>query len=332
MLALHSAGGSVVAVGYGPETRSSGDSAPTMFVLGPDDGSWRPIRPPVDLDRRAAAWTGEELVVLGGSPTPFGPAAAVAYDPAEDRWRTLPSPPDDLTAEALAVAWDGRRLVVTNYSMAAATYDPAADRWEALPDVPARFYEHQPTTTSAGGATFTRMALALARLDGNRWVPYPADTLPQSLISLGDDESAAAAAWLPADALSPARLAILNVGAMLDASRTRQVGVAAIELGSDDVDVSSSYDRATDAVEVVVAMAEGGRCTVRSTYLPGGGSALTVAEEIDGPDGPHPWTHDEAGRTWRLRADDSDQVDLACDQASAARRLAATVDLRAPTN
>lgn len=107
-----------------------------------------------------SAWTGEELLILGGStqrPCPpgarcVGPTAdqlrtdGAAYDPDTDTWRAIAAAPQTLLS---AVAtWTGTELVVvipaldTEVVQSAATlaYDVAADRWRQLPAGPAEFH------------------------------------------------------------------------------------------------------------------------------------------------------------------------------------------------
>ena len=102
-----------------------------------------------------AAWTGREVLVVGARPwgsRPPGRAGgtdAAAYDPAQDRWRRLPSMPVAL-AEGVA-AWTGSELIVygaldtppggTDPAGGArlargAAYDPTRNRWRLLPVAP----------------------------------------------------------------------------------------------------------------------------------------------------------------------------------------------------
>jgi len=107
-----------------------------------------------------SAWTGEELLILGGStsrPCPpgadcVGPSAeqlltdGAAYDPDTDMWRALADAPQ--TLQWAVATWTGAELVVvvpaldTEVVQPAATlaYDVAADTWRALPAGPAEFY------------------------------------------------------------------------------------------------------------------------------------------------------------------------------------------------
>ncbi|MGH9042764.1 MAG: hypothetical protein ACRDZ3_21325 [Acidimicrobiia bacterium] len=123
----------------------------------PAGDAWRaisvsPLGPRVPL---VAAWTGREVLVVGAR-TDTGRARwggggsdAAAYDPAADRWRSLPMMPVAL-GEGVA-AWTGSELIV--YGGLAApqgksdpasgsrrargtAYDPAQDRWRLLPVAP----------------------------------------------------------------------------------------------------------------------------------------------------------------------------------------------------
>jgi hypothetical protein len=108
----------------------------------------------------AVVWTGEELLVLGGTrddvAEPGQPAEALtsdgralavtrfvdgaAYDPATDEWRTIaPAPAAGLSNSA---AWTGTRLLVRGVTTlpgdrppeaAVLAYDPASDAWTVFP-------------------------------------------------------------------------------------------------------------------------------------------------------------------------------------------------------
>jgi hypothetical protein len=124
--------------------RALGDSA----AYDPATQTWHML-PPAPLTPRedaAAAWTGSEMVVLGGSngTRVFGDAAA--YDPATNAWRRIASPPLGPLTGATAV-WTGRQLVVVgghlssrgflaSQSHGVVAYDPATNTWTTLPDVP----------------------------------------------------------------------------------------------------------------------------------------------------------------------------------------------------
>lgn len=304
-------------------------------VLDVDAGTWRTLpAPPVRLERPTTAWTGDELIVIGGPNTPFTSAAAIAFDPDEDRWRTLPAPPTDLHAEALSAAWDGGRVVVVNYDMTAATYDPATERWELLPAVPARFNEHQPSTVSAGGTTVTFMAQAVAVLrEGDQWEPLPYGAVPNgATVVLGDPATAGARAaiWSTDPEARTNALSIVDLASLLSTTQRRQVGSGSIELAPGDVVRDAMYEvpdgGLVETVRVTVGTASGGGCTISSTSFGGVGPAIDqpVREELPGDAGPRAWYHDAGALVWVTEATTSDQFGIACDDPLDARRLATT--------
>jgi Kelch motif len=89
-----------------------------------EDGRWRRMAgAPIHGFKRAAVWTGREMIVPAGA----------AYDPAADRWRRIRRTP----FRPRAAVWTGRRVLVLGARVAAA-YDPARERWRALAPPPIR--------------------------------------------------------------------------------------------------------------------------------------------------------------------------------------------------
>ncbi len=94
----------------------------------------------------AFGWTGDRLLVWGGTGDGGALADGAAYDPATDLWTKLPAGP--LAADDTPVAaWTGRELVVitsgatgSSWTLtgtpAAAAFDPAAGTWRMLPAPP----------------------------------------------------------------------------------------------------------------------------------------------------------------------------------------------------
>ena len=124
----------------------------------PTTQSWQML-PPSPLTPRedaAAAWTGNEMVVVGGqaitNPSAGGGpelASAAAYSPATNSWRRLPDFPLEPRTNADAI-WTGLQLIVvggdgprtseslyqpTEY-LDGAVYDPATNTWATLPALP----------------------------------------------------------------------------------------------------------------------------------------------------------------------------------------------------
>jgi len=91
-----------------------------------------------------AVWTGDEVLLVGGSPSAGGPPApsGVAYDPTADAWRRIaaaPRPVDDRSPWA----WTGSELMIwppndegAGSAAAPIAYDPGTDRWRLLPAPP----------------------------------------------------------------------------------------------------------------------------------------------------------------------------------------------------
>lgn len=105
----------------------------------PETREWRLIaQSPLNPRRyHVAAWTGEEMLIVGG----LGGLDAAAYDPTTDTWRPIATPPIDVRGPAgvgpegyVGAAWTGQELVVwlvqTDES---AVYDPDTDSWTMLP-------------------------------------------------------------------------------------------------------------------------------------------------------------------------------------------------------
>jgi N-acetylneuraminic acid mutarotase len=114
-------------------------------------GRWSrlPAAPIGPRDTPAAAWTGRELLVWGGSSGPRGAtlrADGAAYDPARRAWRPLAAAPLAARTQHSGV-WTGRELLVwggydhlarndLHVAGTGAAYDPAHDRWRRLPPAP----------------------------------------------------------------------------------------------------------------------------------------------------------------------------------------------------
>ncbi len=145
----------------------------------------------------AVAWTGREVLVVGGS-IDAGDGTAVdlalegaAYDPAADTWRVLPPPPLE-PRRTPAWAWTGEELVIwggvgrLGVLNDGAAYDPAVDTWRALAPSPL-----SPRGGARGVWTGTELLvlgggdLAAGLADGaaydpatDRWRPLPPAPVP----------------------------------------------------------------------------------------------------------------------------------------------------------
>lgn len=112
----------------------------------PSQGSWRVIAPPPFPSQLAigGAWTGEELVVWGGTDHggAEGPTGGFAYDSNTDEWDTLPPAPLS-DRQWHSVVWTGTRVVVWGGTdlvgpdkADGAAYDPSRRDWEAIAEAP----------------------------------------------------------------------------------------------------------------------------------------------------------------------------------------------------
>jgi len=113
------------------------------YLLDPLTGSTETV-PAAPLTARAfpaAAWTGSELIVWGGSDLRDGFFDdGAAYDPESGEWRALPQAP--IEARRPFSAWTGSELLVWGSKwrdmrlVDGAAYDPAADSWRRIADAP----------------------------------------------------------------------------------------------------------------------------------------------------------------------------------------------------
>ena len=84
----------------------------------------------------ATAWTGEELLVVGGSNGPGIERHAVAYSPSADSWRDLSPPPGVTNFDQLTGSngyWINNRLILPQASLA---YDVSTDEWSEIAEWP----------------------------------------------------------------------------------------------------------------------------------------------------------------------------------------------------
>jgi hypothetical protein len=146
----------------------------------------------------AAAWTGDELLLWGGTEPRlerfFGDGAA--YDPERDDWRVLPDAP--ISARAPLSVWTGSELVVWGTSVRVdrrprdgAAYDPRTNRWRRIADAPIEL------TDATAVWTGIEMIVFGAALHGGNF--------PESPTAIGAAYDPPTDTWreLPDSALSP---------------------------------------------------------------------------------------------------------------------------------
>lgn len=152
--------GSVAGIGRPQELRADG------AAYDPRSDTWRLIAPAPLSPRKdhVAVWTGEEMIVWGGS-RPISPPRqeaerllfdGAAYDPERDEWRRLATTrllgaPGAILGAGdepdLAAAWTGDEMMIWS-RYGGASYDPASDRWERIAGPPPEIRVMHPNATA----------------------------------------------------------------------------------------------------------------------------------------------------------------------------------------
>ncbi|MEM9656003.1 MAG: kelch repeat-containing protein [Actinomycetota bacterium] len=85
----------------------------------------------------AMTWTGEEVLVVGGSNGPGIEQIGAAYNPTSDTWRTLADPPGQVDAWENSIGgeavWTGDEMILWRSGLA---YNPETDSWRTIADPP----------------------------------------------------------------------------------------------------------------------------------------------------------------------------------------------------
>jgi hypothetical protein len=127
-----------------------GDLRDDGVAFSPETGEWRqlPAAPIAARHGMVSAWTGEELVVWGGTGAAGEQFAdGAAFAPAADEWRAIADAPLQPRGGASGAWLDGELIVFGGRDLDveegardladAAAYNPDADAWRELPDLPA---------------------------------------------------------------------------------------------------------------------------------------------------------------------------------------------------
>ena len=131
--------------GGGTGNKLNGQVHASGAAYDPTTDSWRMVAPaPIEArERHTAVWTGDEMVVWGGTRRHHGVGDLLdgaRYDPATDSWRTMSAAPagTDRSGGQAAVV-DGRVVIGAGFGPSGAeerrvlVYDLSEDRWNTVP-------------------------------------------------------------------------------------------------------------------------------------------------------------------------------------------------------
>lgn len=150
----------------------SGPTTPAATAAALARGRWSVLAasPLGSRQGPVVAWTGRELLEIGGTGGRAGPGDGAAFDPTDRRWRRIARAPAPVGA-AEASVWTGRRLFAFGVPPAAAEaaakaaaelYDPASDKWAVTATAPFGTGLREPA------AVWTGRLIVVAGLAGSR--------------------------------------------------------------------------------------------------------------------------------------------------------------------
>jgi len=192
----------------------------------PATGTWRTIAvAPVEGRAYAGAvWTGNEMIVWGGSRDGQTVGDGAAYDPATDTWRILPAAPVDSAMKPTAL-WTGEEAIFVGGMRTvspggaqsisdAAAYDPATNQWRALPNLPGSSLPPYPQAVWTGSSIVSTVAAgdgagpsAAERVHYNpgadRWDVIVDDTDASTLVATPTADDAGRVVALPGQVGAP---------------------------------------------------------------------------------------------------------------------------------
>src|SRR3954453_6903434 len=133
---------------FGRDEQTATDSRGQTYATGrlnvaatydPHTKTWRKLSPPTQTSgfmQLDSVWSGREMLV-------WGQGTRLAYDPAKDTWRRLPSSPLLRVRDGFgAVVWTGTEMLGWGGGCCGdafsdgVAYNPATNRWRALPKAP----------------------------------------------------------------------------------------------------------------------------------------------------------------------------------------------------
>lgn len=183
---------------------TGGDATAMGARYDPATDTWSPMSPsPLRGVGQSMVWTGELMLVWGGSAGETPVAEGAAYDPETDTWTPTARPPIDARFDHTAV-WTGDRMIVwggfsgeESPSRGAfadgAAYDPDSDSWTPIPDalLAPRAMHVAVWTGSAmvvwGGSASTGLVADGAAFDpaGGSWTVLPPAPLTARMFATG---------------------------------------------------------------------------------------------------------------------------------------------------
>lgn len=219
-------------------------------AFNPTTGTWRVIAaaPIEGRSYPGAVWTGQEMIVWGGSDNGQTLDDGAAYDPATDTWRTLPTAPLDSAMKVNAM-WTGDEVIMLGGMRSVssdggqsirdgAAYNPATNQWRALPPLPGISLMPYPTAVWTGTAVITSVATdpngagfggQVQRLryrpGDSSWEVIDDDATAIFLVATPALDGDVAAVALPSEAEAPVELLDRNGDLVADANgRPRDLG------------------------------------------------------------------------------------------------------------
>jgi hypothetical protein len=264
--------------------------------------------------------------VIGGDSSAVRNTGALAFDISTGAWRELAAPPN-LSQQALAADWDGKRVVAVDYGGEAAAYDPDSDSWSVLPSVPARFSEWSPLLQSTAGRSVAFMAQAIAVLgtDG-MWVPMPYGDVE---IGYGAVVSAGRTVFvLGIDGEQHLRLVGIDLDRLVAQPSRLQVGIASAGVPDGFTLTASGFEAMgiSGTVRVRIDNASGRECDLSSTYNRGVETADRERVSIPMRDGVAEWYRTSDGTHWETMATTTDTVVVECSDSTLAEQAVRSVD------
>jgi hypothetical protein len=134
----------------GDPSRGSGSSAtPSAACSADPEGSWTFLSTEGSSHRstHSAVWTGEEMIIWGGSTGGEVRGDGAAYDPRTDTWRQIATEGTPAPRGTHSAVWTGEEMIIWGGSdwardergrlqerapLGGAAYDPWADRWRPV--------------------------------------------------------------------------------------------------------------------------------------------------------------------------------------------------------